>query len=75
IFVQDKSSACLQDGETGSGKTFIIAACIARAIQDGVLNDPIRSLMPFQFIVFTPKNVVEQFKRVLDDFGLAKLVS
>jgi hypothetical protein len=75
MFIKGTSQACLQDGETGSGKTFIIAACIAKAVQDGVLNDPIRSLMPFQFIVFTPKNVVEQFKRVLDDFGLAKLVS
>jgi len=75
LFVNQITGAALQDGETGSGKTFVAAALIAEDIKRGALDDPIRKYVPFQYIVFTPKNVVEQYKRVLDSFGLSKLVA
>jgi len=76
IFVDRLSSAILQDGETGSGKSFIGAFLIAQHIKDGALDYnkyPLR-MLPNQYIIFTPKNVVEQYKRVLESIGLGKLV-
>ncbi len=76
IFVDRISSAILQDGETGSGKSFIGAFLIAQHIADGALDTnkyPLR-MLPNQYIIFTPKNVVEQYKRVLEAVGLGKYV-
>jgi len=76
IFIDRISSAILQDGETGSGKSFIGAFLIAQHIADGALDInkyPLR-MLPNQYIIFTPKNVVEQYKRVLEAAGLGRYV-
>lgn len=78
VFVEGKTKSFLQDGETGSGKSFIGAFLIAKHIADGALKDPaypLRAILPFQYIVFTPKNVVEQYKRVFEMCGLGHLVA
>ncbi len=64
------TKAALQDGLMGSGKTYIAVAVIAQAIKDGILNRPDALIRIHPFIIFTPKNVVEQWMRVAEDFGL-----
>lgn len=76
LFVKKTTTAALQDGHTGSGKTYVAAAVIAWLFNESKLLDtPTGKLLPHPVMIFTPKGVVEHWKRILDDMGLAKLVA
>jgi hypothetical protein len=68
----------VQDGETGSGKTFVAAAIIHHIVKNKLWLDPSLSPLPYdlpyRILVLTPKVVVESYKRVLELFGLGDLL-
>lgn len=67
--------AALQDGYMGSGKSFIGGALIADLVYNqGILKDPFIQMLPHPIMIFTPKGVVEHWKRVLESFGLGNYV-
>lgn len=75
LFTEKKVKAALNDGTMGSGKTYIAAALIAWLINEKkIFNDPMIALRPHPIIIFTPKGVVESWKRVLDAMGLSNYV-
>lgn len=68
--------AALQDGYMGSGKSYIGGALAAELVTiENILKDPIYSLLPHPIIIFTPKGVVEHWKRVLESLGLGQYVA
>lgn len=75
LFVQRTTQAALQDGHTGSGKTFVAAAVIAKTWKEIISTNPSLQFRLHPVMIFTPKGVVEHWKRVLESFGLAELVS
>lgn len=76
FWVNRRTRIAVQDGETGSGKTFVAAALIHHAVQNKLwLDKDLSSLpfdLPYRILVLTPKTVVESYKRVLEDFGLGR---
>ena len=74
LFVDDKQ-AVYQDGATGVGKTIVAGAIICRLFKEGVLIAPDIAWRLHPVIIICPKGVMEHWKRVLDDMGLAELVS
>lgn len=71
-----KIKAGLQDGIMGSGKTHIAAALINDLVdKQKIFDDPLMALRPHPIIIFTPKGVVETWKRILDKHGLSKYVA
>lgn len=67
--------AGLQDGETGSGKTYIAAALLAYIVQKKLHMQDLPIQLPYRLMVVTRKTIVEQYKRVLEDFGLGPQLS
>lgn len=66
--------AAYQDGHTGSGKSIIGAAQIKHAIDQGVLDWPEVKWRLHPFMIFTPKGVMEHWKRELERMGLGEYV-
>ena len=63
----------INDGVTGSGKTYLGTALIAYLIcVKKILADPLISLKPHAVIIITPKKVIETWKRVIDSAGLGE---
>lgn len=76
LFIKRTAKAAYQDGTMGSGKTYIAAALLAWKIHvQGALKDPLLSLKPHPFMIFTPKGVVEHWKRILEAYGLGEYVA
>lgn len=76
-FWADRSTKiAVNDGIMGSGKTFLAGALINYVIQNKLwLTDPASAVqydIPYRVLVLTPKTVVENYSRVLEDFGLGK---
>lgn len=71
FFKSRTTRAALNDGETGSGKTFLgwglIATCIAHNIHH---NPAIPFVVPYRYLIVTRKVVVESWKRWGEKFGL-----
>lgn len=65
-------TAALQDGYTGSGKTYIGAAIIAEI--KSVFNTPENMWRLHPVIICSPKGVCESWRRVLEAFGLGDLL-
>jgi len=67
FFIKGTTKAGLQDGTTGSGKTYIVGGLLAECIKNGRHNVN----LPFaQYLILTPKTVVEHYRRVMRAFGL-----
>ncbi len=76
IFWTEKSSKfVVQDGETGSGKTFVAAALCDYIIKHKLWRSkPDDVDLPYRILILTPKTVVESYKRVLELFGLGAYI-
>jgi len=76
IFWKDKTSnIVIQDGDTGSGKTFVAAALCHHIIANKLWRTPEMPFdLPYRILINTPNSVIEQFKRVLEDFGLGEYI-
>lgn len=75
-FFVDNQQAALQDGFTGSGKTYIAAALAANAIRvRKITDDPKNAWRLHPVIIFCPKGVAENWRRVIESFGLADLLA
>lgn len=72
IFWGSRTSKFLvQDGETGSGKTYVAAALAHHVITNKLWEQsPIPYPLPARVLILTPKTVIVQYKRVLEEFGL-----
>jgi hypothetical protein len=68
-------NAALQDGEAGSGKTYFICGLIAEMRKNGIFDLPENAIRPHKVIIFTPATAVEQFKRVVEEFGLGDMLA
>lgn len=79
FFPADKNKpylhAALQDGYPGAGKTPVAIAVIAQMIKDGVLNRPEHALLFQPIMIFTPRTLVEHWRRHIEDFGLAEYLN
>lgn len=77
LFVKNPSiNAVLQDGGTGLGKTYVASAVIAWLFKEKkILEHPLIKFRPHPVMIFTPKGVVEHWKRILDDMGLSEYVA
>lgn len=78
FWTKQTTRVVLNDGTMGSGKTFLAGALIADAIQHKryIPSGPLAIMgqMPYRILVVTRKNVVRQYKRVLINMGLDKLL-
>ena len=63
--------AGVQDGKTGSGKTFAAAAIIDHFIKTNK-HKTMGLELPYAILVVTRKTVVESYKRVLEEAGLGR---
>jgi len=76
LIIRRSIKAAYQDGTMGSGKTYVGSALIADMIfNQKILERPEYSILPHPFMIFTPKGVVETWKRVLDSMGLSSYVA
>lgn len=67
--------ALLQDGQTGSGKSYVGAALIRWLVDHGILTRPEVFWRLHPFIIFCPKAVAEKWRRTIEAFGMGKLLS
>ena len=78
LWINRTHHAVLNDGGTGSGKTFLAAALIADVFRqnrhvDTSIPEQFRMMlanMPYRVLVITRKSVIPQYKEVLTRFGL-----
>lgn len=74
LYINNTAKAAINNGGTGSGKTFLAVALMAWRIDSGHFNTPVWALKPHWFIIITPKKVMEGWKRVIDSAGIGHLL-
>lgn len=74
VVLERKVRAALQDGKTGSGKTYV-AVALAKYILENNLHKQANGFYHYGTImVLTPKTVMEAWSRLFEDVGLGHLL-
>lgn len=75
FFVHKLRKVAIQDGGTGSGKSFAAGGLICKCIADNLHKIPgVPFDIPYRYLIVTRKTVVETYKRYLEEFGLGHLI-